>query len=174
MYCALQCAARSNMAQSAHFPAFSALLKSQPIKIQPEIQITEIILSQTRVYSELKKLNRNREFLSLVSDKISRFLIGLNSRMKREISRSIETQKKVPCETSDHEIKKVQGKSIGVIIYPFEENNFSMIPAGNPVDDLKILKFYMAISFYRKGIFKFPPQFCVAHNAPQLCRNRSQ
>ena len=130
---------------------------------QPEIQITEIILFQTRVHSELKKLNRNREFLSLVSDKISRFLIGLNSRMKREISRSIETQKKVPCKTSDHEIKKVQGETIGVIIYPFEENNFSMIPAGNPVNDLEILKFHLAIFFIAKKSSCFH-YICFVHN----------
>ena len=33
-----------------------------------------------------------------------------------------------------------------VIIYPFEENNLSMIPASYPVDDLKILKILLAIS----------------------------
>ena len=35
---------------------------------------------------------------------------------------------------------------IKVIIYPFEENDPSMVPASYPVDDLKILKFLLAIS----------------------------
>ena len=37
-------------------------------------------------------------------------------------------------------------EDIIVIIYPFEENNLSMIPASYPVDDLKILKIILAIS----------------------------
>ena len=35
---------------------------------------------------------------------------------------------------------------IKLIIYPFEENDPSMVPASYPVDDLKILKFLLAIS----------------------------
>ena len=39
-----------------------------------------------------------------------------------------------------------------VIIYPFEENNLSMVPASYPVDDLKILKFLLAISCIKKNV----------------------